>query len=110
MNDTQRNWREHFKNLEWVDMKGWQTKELVSDIYEEPDSERRYYADKVSFFKTIFRTLRRLLFTWFLSFVLLFIPSLRAYAAVLFLFGSLGIIIHAIYFLIRCGLEDNLRL
>ena len=76
----------------------------------------RYYADKVCFSKILLRYVFRLLrmFLFYIAFALLFTFS-NNYSVALFLtyvwlLGSIGVIFHFIYFIIRCYKEDNLRI
>lgn len=76
----------------------------------------KYYADKVSFLKTLLKTIRRMivLFFWY---IVMAIPlasndneSTLAGITMLWLIGNLGLFINFIYFIFRCFKENNLRL
>ncbi len=78
---------------------------------------KRYYADKVSFFKTLLRTSFRLLRLFFIAvfFGLLIYfgngnENILTLITLAWFVISIGIILHFIYFTIRCFLEGNLRL
>lgn len=78
---------------------------------------QRYYSDKTSFLKTLLKTCARLIrFTLIcIIFGVLFSLNNMDYVLLtglswLWLLGSAGIAIHFVYFIIRCIVEDNLRL
>lgn len=74
----------------------------------------RYYSEKVSFFRILFKTIRRLLVLLVLAVLLVGLtmdrPDTQTTVAAVYVLASLGVIIHAIYYIIRCLFEKNLRL
>ena len=74
----------------------------------------RYYSEKISFFRILFKTIRRLLALLALAVLLVGFtmdkPETQATVAAVYALASLGVIIHAIYYIIRCLFEKNLRL
>ena len=79
-----------------------------------PQRPHRYYSEKVSFFRILFKTIRRLLALLALAVLLVGLtmdkPDAQATVATVYGLASLGVIIHAIYYIIRCLFEKNLRL
>ena len=75
---------------------------------------QRYYADKVSFLATAFKTVKRLLVLCLLTILscVLAIGQADVQTTIVCTFAlvSLGILIHTAYFILRCLFEGNLRL
>ena len=77
----------------------------------------KYYADKVSFFKSLLKMIRRLIVI-FLIYMFFGVgltttdgnESLVNTITLIWFFGSTGLFIHFIYYIIRCLMDDNLRL
>ena len=76
--------------------------------------QMRYYSEKVSFFRTVLKTIKRLI-ALLVIMVLLFAltsdkPEVQYHLTIVYILASLGVIVHAVYFILRCLFEGNLRL
>ena len=89
-------------------------RENVGFSFRKKSSQMRYYSEKVSFFRTVLKTIRRLVSLLVIT-VLLFAltsdkPEVQYNLTIVYVLVSLGVIVHAIYFILRCLFEGNLRL
>lgn len=98
----------------WDEVEGKRAVSQDSGISQTKKQVQRYYSEKVSFFKTVFKTIKRLVILLGLT-VLLFgmtlnKPQLQTTIAGVYVLVSLGVILHSVYYIIRCLFEGNLRL
>ena len=81
-----------------------------------PDQQKppRYYSEKVSFFRTVLKTIRRLLILLAIAVLLIGVtenaPETQIFVAGTYAIASLAVVLHAIYYILRCLFEKNLRL
>ena len=81
-----------------------------------PDQPKppRYYSEKVSFFRTVLKTIRRLLILLAIAVLLIGVtenaPETQTFVAGTYAIASLAVVLHAVYYILRCLLEKNLRL
>ncbi len=75
---------------------------------------QRYYADKVSFVGTVWRMIRRLLAMFCITLCLFGMlynkPDALDVLIAIYLLASAGVVLHGVYYLLRCLFEGNLRL
>ena len=75
---------------------------------------QRYYSEKVSFVKTVLQMIKRLAVTFIVMLMLVVLlqnsENMQVIIIVAWLLISIGIILYAVYYLIRCFCEGNLRL
>ena len=75
---------------------------------------QRYYSEKVSFFRTVLKTVKRLIILLALAVLAVGLtqdkPEVQTTIAAVYALGSLGVVLYSIYFIIRCLIEGNLRL
>ena len=74
----------------------------------------RYYSEKISFFRTLLKTIRRLLSLMLVTVLLVGLtednPETQMIITQIYVVASLGVIIYAVYYILRCLFEKNLRL
>lgn len=74
----------------------------------------RYYSEKVSFFKTMLKTIRRLVALLVVTVLLVGLtmdkPETQMVITQIYVVASLGVIIFEVYYILRCLFEKNLRL
>ena len=81
-----------------------------------PDQPKppRYYSEKVSFFRTVLKTIRRLLILLAIAVLLIGVtenaPETQTFVAGTYAIASLAVVLHAVYYILRYLFEKNLRL
>lgn len=123
MLEVRNNWNDYYADKQWIDTKGWcdldgnpYNFEKRRFFHRKSSKNKSLYAEKVSFFGALFRAIKRLIALFFIYILVISLSNLQGTENIaivitgIWCVATLGIVLHFIYFIIRCIIDHNLRL